>query len=103
MLSMGSVAILHAQDSTAAPSDRYQTPQQEPKSDYSDKDAISVTELPAPIQDKLKGQNYTGWMISKAYKKDKDGSAMYLVELKNGTDTKKVKFDAEGNEIKDKE
>ena len=103
MLSLGSVALLHAQDSTATQSDRYQTAAQEPKSDYSEKDAISTTELPAPIQEKLKGQDFSGWMISKAYKKDKDGKVVYAVELKNGAETKKVKFDADGNELKDKE
>ena len=107
MLSLGSVALLQAQDSqaqdsTATQSDRYQTPSQEPKSEYSDKDAISTTELPAPIQDKLKGQDYSGWMVTKAYKKDKDGKAMYAVELKNGSETKKVKFDEQGNVLKEK-
>ena len=104
MLSLGSVALLHAQDTT--PSDRYQTaqtPTQEPKSDYSDKDVISSTELPAPIQEKLKGQDYSGWMISKAFKKEKDGKTMYAVELKNGSDTKTIKFDADGNVLKEKE
>jgi len=103
MLSLGSVALLQAQDTTAAQSDRYQTPTQEPKSDYSDKDVISATELPAPIQEKLKGQDYTGWMVSKAFKKEKDGKTLYAVELKNGSETKKVKFDADGNVLKEKE
>jgi uncharacterized membrane protein YkoI len=106
ILSLGSVAVIQAQDTTATPSDRYQTPTQdtqEPKSDYSDKDVISATELPAPIQEKLKGQDYTGWMVSKAFKKEKDGKLMYAVELKNGSDTKKVKFDADGNVLKEKE
>lgn len=103
ILSLGSVAFLQAQDSTATQSDRYQTPAQEPKSDYSDKDVISATELPAAIQDKLKSQDYSGWMVSKAFKKEKDGKTMYAVELKNGTDSKKVKFDANGNVLKEKE
>lgn len=108
MFTLGSVALLHAQDSTATQSDRYQTPTQdqtpaqEPKSDYSDKDAISATELPAPIQEKLRGQDYSGWMVSKAFKKDKDGKTVYAVEMKNGNDTKKVKFDAQGNVLKEK-
>jgi len=103
ILSLGSVAYLQAQDSTATQSDRYQTPAQEPKSDYSAKDAISATELPAPIQEKLKGTEFSGWMVSKAYKKDKDGKAMYAVELKNGSETKKVKFDEQGNILKEKD
>lgn len=103
ILSLGSVGLLQAQDTTATQSDRYQTPAQEPKSDYADKDAISVTELPAPIQEKLKGQDYNGWMISKAFKKEKDGNTMYAVELKNGSDTRKIKFDADGNVLKEKD
>ena len=103
ILSLGSIAVVHAQDSTTPPGDQYQTPAQEPKSDYSDKDAISATELPAPIQDKLKSQDYSGWMISKAFKKEKDGKTMYAVEIKNGSETKMVKFDSEGNVLKEKE
>lgn len=105
MLSIGSIALLHAQDTTATQSDRYQTPTQDrdPKSDYSDKDVISATELPASIQETLKGQDYSGWMVSKAFKKDKDGATMYAVELKNGSETKKVKFDANGNVLKEKD
>jgi uncharacterized membrane protein YkoI len=103
ILSLGSIALVHAQDSTTPPADRYQTPEQEPKSDYSDKDAISATELPAPIQEKLKGQDYSGWMISKAFKKEKDGKTLYAVEIKNGSETKTIKFDADGNVLKDKE
>lgn len=129
LFSLGSVALLHAQDSTGTQSDRYQTPTQDQssqdqtsqdrssqtqssqdqsstpdsKSDYSEKDVISATELPAAIQEKLRGQDYSGWMVSKAYRKDKDGKMMYAVELRNGSDTKKVKFDADGNVLKEKD
>lgn len=104
LLSFGTVAVLQAQDSTATQSDRYQTDTQQPSQDtdkYTDKDVIAVTDLPAAIQDKLKGQDYTGWTVSKAYRKAKDGKTKYSVELTNGTESKKVKFDEQGNVLKD--
>jgi guanyl-specific ribonuclease Sa len=105
LLSVGTVAVLQAQDSTATQSDRYKTEAQQPSQDkdkYTDKDAIAATDLPAPIQDKLKGQDYTGWTVSKAHRKAKDGKTIYSVELTNGTESKKIKFDEQGNVLKEK-
>ena len=103
ILSLGTVAVLQAQDSTATQSDRYQTEAQQPSQDK-DKgqgDAIAATDLPAAIQDKIKGQDYTGWTVAKAFKKAKDGKTTYSVDLTNGTETKTVKFDEQGNVLKD--
>ena len=108
LLSLGTVAVLQAQDTTSTESDRLQNPpadqqQPAPSDDYTDKDMIAATDLPAPIQDKLKSTDYSGWTVSKAFRKMKDGQTLYAVELKNGTDTKKVKFDAQGNVLKEKD
>lgn len=67
------------------------------------KQVIAASELPAPIQTALAGQDYSGWTVSEASKTEKDGQTFYAVELKNGAETKKVKFDAEGNVAKEKE
>ncbi|MEO5978654.1 MAG: hypothetical protein ABIS36_09745 [Chryseolinea sp.] len=104
ILSLGTVAVLQAQDSAATQSDRYSTEAQQPSQDkdkYNDKDMVATTDLPAAIQDQLKSQDYTGWTVSKAYRKAKDGKTMYSVELTNGTESKKVKFDEQGNVLKD--
>ena len=96
----GSAAVL-AQDtaSVATP-----TPPTEQSPDQ-DGQVIAASELPAAIQSSLQGQDYTGWTISNAVKKEKDGKTMYKVELTNGSEKKTVKFDADGNimEEKDKE
>jgi hypothetical protein len=99
-MTIGTIAVL-AQDPAPAATP---TP---PSTEYQDQDkdqqAIALTDLPANIQASLQGQDFAGWTASNAFRKEKDGKTMYVVELKNGAETKKVKFDADGNMIKDKE
>jgi hypothetical protein len=64
---------------------------------------IAASDLPAAITASLQGQDYTGWTVSNAVKKEKDGKTYYKVELKNGAETKTVKFDADGNKMKGKD
>ena len=97
----GAAAAVNAQDTTSR--DRSQTQQYRNQDDDKDRQAISVADLPSSVRDQLQGQDYTGWTVANAYKKEKDGQTMYMVELKNGNETKKVKFDAMGNKIKEKD
>jgi hypothetical protein len=96
----GSVAAI-AQDTASVAT---QTP---PSTEYSqDQDggqAIASSELPASIQSALQGQDYSGWTVGNATKKEKDGATFYAVEMTKGSETKKVKFDAEGNVVKEKD
>jgi hypothetical protein len=87
-----------AQDATPAPAPEAQ-PSTEMKDDMQ---PIAASELPAAIRTSLEGQDYSGWTVANTYKKEKEGKTMYIVELKNGAETKKVKFDAEGNKLKEK-
>ena len=84
---------------------RFSTPQTAPATEQSGDQgqAITASELPAPIQTALQGQDYSGWTVASATKKEKEGKTVYAVELKNGAETKSVKFDAEGNMLKEKE
>ncbi|HEU5148153.1 MAG TPA: hypothetical protein VFT90_15620 [Chryseosolibacter sp.] len=69
-----------------------------------DRQQISVSELPDAVTAKLESQDYSGWTVGNAYKKmDESNQEIYIVELKQGTETKKVKFDRDGNQLeKDK-
>ena len=98
-MTAGSVAVL-AQDtaSVATPT----APSTEMSQDQ-DGQAIAASELPASIQSALQGQDYSGWSVGNAMKKEKDGKTFYSVELSNGSETKKVKFDADGNVVKEKD
>jgi hypothetical protein len=68
---------------------------------------IEVSELPAAVQTKLQSTDYQGWVVSSARKKmwtdPSDPQAIskevYVIEAKNGSETKKLKFDKDGNEI----
>lgn len=103
-MTLGAAAALQAQDTTATQkSDRYQTPAQGNQDSYTDKDAISEGDLPSAIQTTLKSGEYSGWTVSKAYRKTKDGQPVYTLELKNGSETKKVKMDAQGKVLKEKD
>lgn len=64
---------------------------------------ISIAQLPATVSEKLQSQDYVGWTVEKAHRKQKDGETVYAVELRQGNETKKVKFDAQGNEMDDKD
>jgi uncharacterized membrane protein YkoI len=78
------------------------TPAQEQKS--TEMQPVAASELPAAVTAALQSQDYSGWTVDKAYKKEKDGKLIYKVELKNGAETKTVKMDADGNMLKkDKE
>lgn len=68
---------------------------------------IQISELPQPVQDKLTTSDYQGWVVSSAHRKNwtdpnnaqATSQEVYVVEVKNGADTKKLKFDKDGNEI----
>ena len=65
-----------------------------------DRQQISVSELPDAVTAKLESSDYSGWTIGNAYKKtDESNMEVYVVELRQGTETKKVKFDRDGNKL----
>lgn len=103
----GAVAALQAQDTTSISDDQYQNDDMNQGQGTSqaedDSQEIAVSELPAAIQQQLQTQDYSGWTVSKAHQKMKDGETIYKVELTRGDEEKKVKFDAQGNELKDKD
>ncbi|MEJ1237690.1 hypothetical protein WBG78_06165 [Chryseolinea sp. T2] len=91
---LGSVAFVNAQDassSAVAPATEQAAPQQEEKT------KIKSEELPAPVKKALEMQDYRGWLIDAAYKVN--ASEQYEVHLKNGAETKIVKFDKDGKVV----
>lgn len=110
-LMCGAVIGVNAQETTTDTQDQASTrtetqsdgaSQDWDKNEYSDKEMISATELPSSVSEQLQGQDYSGWSVGNAYKKEKDGETFYAVEMKNGDETKMVKFDAQGNKVKEK-
>lgn len=88
---LGSVAFVNAQDaSTPAPA-ATAAPAQE------DKAKIKSEELPEAVKKALEAQEYRGWLINGAtHVKSTD---TYEVELKNGAETKVVKFSKDGKVV----
>src|SRR5688572_19952903 len=109
-MTAGSVAVL-AQEAQPQPQEPQTPPSTEiapPSSDDQSQDqdkgqAIATSELPANIQAALQGQDYSGWTVASASKMEKEGKTFYAVELTKADEKKTVKFDADGNIIKEKE
>jgi uncharacterized membrane protein YkoI len=105
-MTAGSVAVLAQEAQPQEPQTPPTEVQAPPSSDYQDQDkgqAIAASELPANIQAALQGQDYSGWTVAGATKMEKEGKTFYAVELTKGDEKKTVKFDADGNIIKEKE
>jgi uncharacterized cupredoxin-like copper-binding protein len=92
-MTAGSVAVLAQDTASVAQPPAVETEQEG--------QAIAASELPAPIQSALQGQDYSGWSVSGATQTEKDGKTIYNVELTNGSENKIVKFDAEGNMLEE--
>ncbi|MDQ2658000.1 MAG: hypothetical protein M3Y60_11330, partial [Bacteroidota bacterium] len=90
-----------------------------------DRERIQSTELPDEVKRSLEGEEYRGWLISGAFKSQAstdqslgadttstdpsrqgsinatgaEGEEVFIVELKNGAETKEVYFDSNGQKI----
>jgi hypothetical protein len=88
---LGSVAFVNAQEATdnavKAP-ETVQTDQQD------EKVKIKSEELPEAVKKALEMQDYRGWLIDAAYKYT--ATETFEVHLKNGAETKIVKFSKDG-------
>jgi glucose/arabinose dehydrogenase len=89
-----SVVAVNAQENPApAPSTSAVAPQQD------DKMKIKSDELPEAVKKSLEAQEYKGWLINAAY--HHKTADTYEVELKNGAETKTVKFTKDGKKLED--
>ena len=126
-LVFGGFVVVSAQDSTSTtPQNETQSqyPQDAQSQDQDqDRERIQSTELPDAVKRSLEGQEYRGWLVNGAYKAkgvsdmesdttsadvnrqdnanapSAQGEEIYIVELKNGAQTKTVRFDKEGKKI----
>ncbi len=108
--------VVYAQDTTFT--DETQTQQQYPtQRAEDDRERMNSRDLPDAVKRSLETQQYRGWLINSAYKTtglsqggnptgaDTDtgayGQEIFVVELKNGAQTKTVRFDKDGNRLDD--
>lgn len=124
-LMVGISAVVVAQETPDTTSHRYRTeaqsqyPQDMPGQDLSDQERkrISPTELPDAVKRSLEGQEYRGWLVNGAYvatgsdttstvvdHQDNHATGapreeVYIVELKNGAETRTQRFDKEGKKV----
>jgi hypothetical protein len=95
-------AVSSNSDSSTPPATQDQ-PAEGDQDEDADRVEITVAELPATVSTQLESSDYSGWTVDKVYKKEKDGQVFYSVKLKQGSEMKKVKFDAQGNVVEEKE
>jgi len=119
--------VVTAQEAQDTTSNQYrtETQSQNPQDGLAqDRERIQSTELPDEIKRSLESQEYRGWLVSGAFKaKASDQSAIesdttstdpnqpanaavgaegqeiFIVELKNGAETKTVRFNKDGQKI----
>jgi hypothetical protein len=89
---LGSVAFVSAQDGS---NNIVKAPETAVNQD--EKVKIKSEELPAPVKKALETQDYRGWLIDSAFKYA--ATETYEVHLKNGAETKIVKFDKDGKKV----
>lgn len=100
-LMFGGAAVVNAQEKATTPTQTQPTQDQDQDKEGQE---ISISELPAAVTASLESQDYSGWTVGSAYKKtdaDHDNMEVYVIELKKGTETKKVKFDKDGSKLDD--
>lgn len=91
---LGSVAFVNAQDESnavKAPAPETAVQQQD------EKVKIKSEELPEAVKKALETQDYRGWLIDAAFKYT--ATETYEVSLKNGAETKVVKFSKDGKKV----
>jgi hypothetical protein len=70
---------------------------QTPAGQQDEKVKIKPEELPEAVKKALEMQDYRGWLVDAAYKDSKTEN--YEVHLKNGAETKIVKFNKDGKKV----
>lgn len=126
----GAVVVVNAQDTTSTPSPTDPTATQSPAT-MQDEGRVKIKsqDLPDAVKSSLESQEFRGWLVNSAYKMDAasvtapagneqpsdstsvdaqgDAGAynkeVYIVELKNGAQTKTVRFDKDGKKLDDDE
>jgi hypothetical protein len=125
-LLVGGIFAANAQDTTSV-KQPYPT-QGAQSTDQDDREKINSRDLPDAVKRSLEGTEYRGWLINSAYKmkgatagdlnqdstsSQSDSTAVtkpeteaftsevFVVELKNGAQTKTVRFDKDGNTLDD--
>lgn len=119
--------VVHAQQQDTTSRDQQQT-QYPTMQDNQDRERINSRDLPDAIKRSLEGQEYRGWLVNAVYKtkgtsmdnqSQSDTTSVaqqgdttsvsgntgayaqeaYVVELKNGAQTKTVRFDKDGKKL----
>jgi hypothetical protein len=125
----GAVVVVNAQDTTSTPSPTDPTSTSQSPMQDQGRVKIKSQDLPDAVKSSLESQEYRGWLVNSAYKMEESSSSdttavgnpsdttdvsgnvgdtgssqeVYIVELKNGAQTKTVRFDKDGKKLDDED
>lgn len=127
----GGLVAVNAQDTTSTQQQTQQYPTSTAQDDDQDRERINSRDLPDAVKRSLEATEYRGWLVNAAYKStgvadaampadsatanppvqsdststSQDtgayGQEVFVVELKNGAQTKTVRFDKDGKKMDD--
>jgi predicted CoA-binding protein len=63
---------------------------------------IDFTQLPQAVQDAFNDGEYAKWNVDKVYKMQKDNKIWYQLSVTNEGQSKDIKYDENGQEVKEK-
>ncbi|HTE31450.1 MAG TPA: hypothetical protein VK666_13810 [Chryseolinea sp.] len=90
--------VTFAQDSTKVDKDVKTSPEQTQTQNYKqDMIKIQSTDLPEAVTATLAAPQYKGWETSPIYRSKNND--MYVIEMTSGTETKALRFGADGKPI----
>jgi hypothetical protein len=128
---LGGLVAVNAQDTTSTDKQQSQYPTQGAQGDEQERERINSSDLPDAVKRSLEGTEYRGWLINSAYKTkgvektadqpqqdpqnptdtagvvkpetDAYAAEVFVIELKNGAQTKTVRFDKDGKKLDDQD
>ena len=122
----GTAVAVNAQDTTSTTTPTDPTVATQVEQDQDGRVKIKSQDLPDAVKKSLESQEYRGWLVNAAYKVEASANAgdassttptttptteetganakeLYIIELKNGAQTKTVRFDKDGKKLDDQD
>jgi hypothetical protein len=63
---------------------------------FTEQDVIQSNALPIAVKERLKSSDFRTLAVTKSYRKVKSGKVFYALDVSNGIERKKIKFDEHG-------
>nr|WP_295925155.1 hypothetical protein [uncultured Dyadobacter sp.] len=100
LISFASVQAQTANQTTATHAEHQQAADKAGKADKEDKVAVKPEDLPEAIKKTIKGEEFSGWTVKKAFLvTESDKTQYYELQVANGKENARVKLDKDGRNV----